>query len=471
MNSKLLKHAFHVLAETIDEGVHIIDDEGNTVVYNAAMESLEGLSREEVLNRHLTKVFPKADSESSTLLKALATGRVVDQQKQSYINYKGKRISSINTTYPIMSGDVAIGAIEVARNYTEVTHLSEQIVELQKKLINPKKREQTVRKHYTFENLIGQHKKYLEAIKIARKASLTSSSVLIYGETGTGKELFAQSIHYESSRKANPFIAINCAALPETLLESLLFGTEKGSFTGAIERVGLFEQADGGTLFLDEINSMSIHLQAKLLRVLQEGYLRRVGGLKDIEIDVRIIAATNESLDLILSDKLMRKDLFYRLNVLSIYIPSLKERQEDILVLSDFFIRHFNQKLKKDVWMLSRELQDMFLKYNWPGNVRELQNVIESAMNVVGEEHAILKEHLQEHSLKAFGTLRETYTPPKLSLEPMNLMEQLKEEEHKIIVNYLALKNYNVTKSAEMLGLSRQNLQYRMKILGIKTNK
>lgn len=468
MNSKLMKQAFSVLAETIDEGIHIIDELGNSVVYNSAMESLEGLSKEEVLDKHLKEVFPGANEESSTLLKALSTGRTVDQQKQSYINYKGKRISSINTTYPIMSDNQVIGAIEVARNYTEVSHLSEQIVELQEKLINPRKREHAVRKHYTFENLIGQNKKYLEAIKIARKASLTSSSVLIYGETGTGKELFAQSIHYESNRKDRPFIAINCAALPETLLESLLFGTEKGSFTGAVERVGLFEQADGGTLFLDEINSMSIHLQAKLLRVLQEGYLRRVGGLKDIEIDVRIIAATNEPLEQILSEKLMRKDLFYRLNVLSIYIPSLKERQEDILVLTDFFIRHFNGKLKKDIWMLSRELQELFLKHSWPGNVRELQNVIESAMNVVGEEHAILKEHLQEHALQTFGTQREALIQQRSAHEPTNINEHLQNEERKIIISYLKLKEYNITKAAQMLGISRQNLQYRIKILGIE---
>lgn len=470
MHINLLKHAFQVLVETIDEGVHIIDEHGNTVVYNNAMEKLEGLAREEVINRHLAEVFPTADKDSSTLLKSLSSGRNVDRQKQSYINYKGKRISSINTTYPIIAGDQTIGAIEIARNYTEVSHLSEQIVALQEKLINPKKREQTVKKHYTFDNLIGQNKKYLEAIKIARKASLSSSSVLIYGETGTGKELFAQSIHYESSRKSHPFIAINCAALPETLLESLLFGTEKGSFTGALDRAGLFEQADGGTLFLDEVNSMSMHLQAKLLRVLQEGYLRRIGGLNDIDIDVRIIAATNEPLDVILAEKRMRKDLFYRLNVLSIYIPSLKERPEDIQVLIDFFIRHFNQKLGKDVWMLSRDLQDIFNKYHWPGNVRELQNVIESAMNVAGDEHAILREHIQEHALNAFTTVRDMMVQSKTAIEPIDINKTMQEEERRLIVRYLEFKSYNITQTAALLGISRQHLQYRMKVLNIHPN-
>ena len=293
----------------IEEGIHIIDYSGRTILYNKAMEEIEGLSQKQVIGKHLLDLFPDWTRENSTLLTVLESGKSIVNREQNYLNFRGKNIRTINTTLPIVENGKTIGAVEIAKNITMVNDMSEQIIELQQKLIKPLKKEAGIR-HYHFEQLIGKNDKYLEAIKIAKRASKSISSVLIFGDTGTGKELFAQSIHYGSERNVRPFIAQNCAAIPETLLEGLLFGTSKGSFTGAQDRPGLFEQADGGTLFLDEVNSMSWALQAKILRVLQENYVRRVGGNRDIPVDVRIIAATNEDPELLIQAGQFRKDLY-----------------------------------------------------------------------------------------------------------------------------------------------------------------
>ncbi len=452
----------------IEEGIHVIDKNGKTILYNLAMEEIEGLEAGQVIGNHLLDVFPSLNEETSTLLKVLKTGKTIKKYKQSYLNLKGKKISTINTTLPIIAHNNIIGAIEIAKNITKVSNLSEQILKLQQKLIEPDKNNREIKNYYTFDNLIGKDKSFLKAISFAKRASRTSSSVLIYGETGTGKELFAQSIHYESDRREKPFIAQNCAALPETLLESILFGTSKGSFTGAVDRAGLFEQANGGTLFLDEINSMSLPLQAKLLRVLQENYIRRVGGLKEIPIDVRIIAATNENPLEAIEKNHIRRDLYYRINVISIEIPPLRERIEDISLLIDYFIRHYNKELKKDVWIISEELLEAFLNYRWPGNVRELQNFIESAMNMVLEEHVIKKEHLpsyveelmiQNNSLKLEREFKDID----------NLNDYLETLERGIIQSYLNRNQYNITKTSRSLGISRQNLQYKIKKYGLDT--
>jgi len=467
MKNRLLIQAMQNILHSIEEGVHIVDNDGRSMFYNEAMEHIEGLVAEEVLGKHLLEVFPNWDPSNSTLLTALSTGRTIDQQKQSYLNLKGKRISTVNTTFPIFQGSKIIGAVEIAKNFTDVNNLSEQIMDLQQKLIDPQKSQETKPRKYTFDMLIGRHPMYVNAIRIARKAAETDSSVLIEGETGTGKELFAQSIHNECARKEKPFIAINCAAMPDTLLESILFGTSKGSFTGAIDRPGLFEQAHGGTLFLDEINSMSLPLQAKILRVLQENYVRRVGGLKDLMVDVRIIAASNESLQDMMKAGEFRKDLFYRLNVINVKIPALRERKEDIPLLTEFFIRHFNLKLGKDVWMLSLELQEAFRNFNWIGNIRELQNVIESAMNMISDEHVVGKEHLPPHvDLLQSRMIQSDYPAVKTNFGG-DLHSYLEEVERSLLVEFLDKSGSNISQAAKMLGISRQNLQYKMKRYGL----
>ncbi|WP_334292986.1 sigma-54 interaction domain-containing protein [Paramaledivibacter caminithermalis] len=463
---KIYEYIVQNILPHIEEGIHVIDENGKTIIYNSPMADIEGLEADQVLGRHLLEVFPSLNQETSTLLKVLNSGKTLEQCKQSYLNLKGKKISTINTTIPIIEDKKIIGAIEIAKNITKVSHLSEQIIELQQRLIEPNGEKNKVENHYTFDSIIGKDKDFIKAIAFAKRASKTSSSVLIYGETGTGKELFAQSIHYESSRANKPFIAQNCAALPETLLEGILFGTSKGSFTGAIDRPGLFEQANGGTLFLDEINSMSLSLQAKLLRVLQESYVRRVGGTKDIPIDVRIIAATNVDPIKAIEQNHIRRDLYYRINVINIRIPPLRNRQEDIPILIDHFIKYYNQKLNKDVWMISKDLLDAFLNYLWPGNVRELQNFIESSMNMVLEEHVIKKEHIppyvEELMMQNISLNIENELKNELK-DVNNLNDYLEDIEKKIIGNFLKANRFNITRTSKELGISRQNLQYKIK--------
>jgi len=301
-------------------------------------------------------------------------------------------------------------------------------------------------------------------VESARKAAKSASTVLIYGETGTGKELFAQSIHNSSSRKDKPLIAQNCAALPETLLEGILFGTMKGGFTGAINRPGLFEQAHEGTLILDEINSMGIQLQAKLLRVLQEGYIRRVGGMNDIPVDVRIIATTNEDPAKIVESGNLRKDLYYRLNVISLNVLPLRNRISDLPALSEHFIKKYNKYLNKDVWYMANELKEAFLRYDWPGNVRELENLIEGAMNMMSSGHILKPEHLPEHIKKRLFTNKLIQLQFDANeIEQKGLDEILSEVEKDLIIKAMLDNEQNVSKSAGALGIKRQTLQHKLK--------
>lgn len=464
MDQKLIFDSMQNILHEVEEGIHIVDKNGVTVVYNQAMEKIEGLESSSVIGKHLLEVFPDWTKENSTLLMAMSYERPIQKQMQTYLNLKGKKITTINTTYPIHHEGNLIGAVEIAKNLTDMTSMSNQILELQNKLTGPSKKNFSVKTHYTFESIIGKNKTLMDAVKIARRAASTSSSVLIEGETGTGKELIAQSIHSASERWNKPFIAQNCAALPPTLLESILFGTTKGSFTGAHDSAGLFEQSSGGTLFLDEINSLSLDLQAKLLRVLQEGYVRRLGGKEDIKIDVRIIAATNEDPLLLMQNHGFRKDLYYRLNVISIKIPPLKDRPDDIPQLVDHFIRHYNEKLHKDVWMISSELVEAFKGYKWPGNIRELQNFIESAMNMISDEHVINKEHLPSHVEDLLRQKKITERLPKFESFG-NLNAYLEEIEKNIVLEVMEATHQNVSKTSELLGISRQNLQYKLKKL------
>lgn len=467
MEEKLIITSMQKILHDIEEGIHIVDANGVTRVYNKAMEKIEGLGRAQTIGKHLLDVFPNWAVENSTLLTVLETGKPLKLQKQSYMNLNGESISTVNTTYPIIINEKIIGAVEIATNTTKVDHMSSTILELQAKLINPIENKGKGIHRYTFKSLIGQDKTFLNAIKLAKNATKSTSSVMIFGETGTGKEVFAQSIHYESDRKDKPFIAQNCAALPENLLEGILFGTSKGGFTGAVDRPGLFEQANGGTLFLDEINSMAPELQVKLLRVLQESYVRRVGGLKDIPIDVRIIAASNTSPMNLLDHASFRNDLFYRINVITIQIPPLRTRLNDIKLLANYFIDEFNQKLSKDVWMLSEDLLEHFERYPWKGNIRELRNFIETAMNLVGDEHVLSKEHLPAYyeELLDYGKTVETTIDLDLS---NGLNAYIESMEKQLIEREMLIHNNNITNASQALKISRQNLQYKLKKYNIK---
>ncbi|NLW23189.1 MAG: sigma 54-interacting transcriptional regulator, partial [Tissierellia bacterium] len=294
--------------------------------------------------------------------------------------------------------------------------------------------------------------------------SLFDYNVLIYGETGTGKEIIAQSIHNSSRRKDKKFVAQNCAAIPENLLESSFFGTSAGSFTGATNRSGLFEQAEGGTLLLDELNSLPIFMQAKLLRVLQEGYVRRVGGKEDIPIDVRIIATTNEKPDILIKEKRLREDLYYRLGPIYVDIPPLRQRKADIDYLTRIFIKRESKLIKVREPKLSNEVKRFFRDYPWQGNVRELKNVVSYVLlntlcvDTVELEH--LPPYMHEKMLEAKNS--------NIELDNLSYNEKVSEFERNLIKTALDVAKGNVSEASRLLGIKRQTLQYKIKILNIK---
>jgi len=457
----LYKSILEAIIENIDAGIHVVDNEGKTIFYNSIMGELEGLDIDEVMGKNILEIFPSLTENTSTILTVLKSRKAIYNKSQSYLNNHGKQIKTINSTIPFKISPDKYGAVEIAKDITKVKELSEKVQILQQVLVGKESNKDNI-KGYTFKSIIGEDDDFLNTVALAKTAAKSSSTVLIYGETGTGKELFAQSIHYESTRSSKPFIAQNCAAIPESLLEGILFGTVKGSYTGAVNRPGLFEQAHGGTLLLDEINSMGLQLQAKLLRVLQEGYIRRVGGLNDIPCDVRIIATTNEEPEKSVASGALRKDLYYRLNVIYLKIPPLRERRSDVLLLSEYFIKKFNTVLKKDVWDISNEVKNAFMNYDWPGNVRELENCIESAMNIVTKDH-MLKPHHFSNMKPIFNNSKSNTNYRLLIHEGKSLDGILESIEKELIIDALKECSFNITKSANKLGIKRQNLQHKIK--------
>lgn len=446
----------HIL-QLIDEGIHVVDPEGNSVVYNRAMAMLEKMESQDVLKKPFAEVFKNIDLNESTLMQALSKRQTTMRKEQTYLNKDGREITTVNTTVPVIEDGELIGAIEIAKNITEIQKMSRTILELRREMDQPQKSKAHKIKKYSFDNLYGQNEVFLETLALAKRAAKTNASILIYGETGTGKELIAQSIHFASDRQSKPFLAQNCAALPSNLLESILFGTSKGGFTGATDRPGMFEQADGGTLLLDEINSMPIELQGKLLRVLQEQYIRRVGGVKDIPIDVRILATTNEPPSELLVKGILRKDLYYRLNIIEIDIPPLRQRPDDILLLAEQFMEKYNKKYGKKIWMMANSAKQKLLSYDYPGNVRELENIIMSAISMAEEEHVLLDKHLIVNRRKSLPQ-QDIY-----ELKEGGLDEYLAGIEKSMIENALVAHGGNISKAAESLKIKRQTLQHKIK--------
>ena len=446
----------------INDGLQIIDASGKIVYHNPSSKQLDLIDAEKTIGRHILEVYPSLSFETSTIMNVLKNGKPIYNVEQNFVNYKGDKISSLNTTLPIIYNNKVIGALEVSRNMTKVRELSERIVNLQRELYEAGQSAEKASKplaKYNFLDIIGQSKEILKLKSLGLKAAMTDSPVMVAGNTGTGKELFVQSIHNSSNRKYKPFIAQNCAALPANLLESILFGSVKGSFTGAETRPGLFELADGGTLFLDEINSMPLDLQTKLLRVIQDGRVRRVGSSKTTDVDVRIISAINTDITTVVETKQIRQDLFFRLNVITLVIPDLCKRIEDIPLLVDHFIKKYNEKCNKFFNGISRDVLDIFLNYSWPGNVRELEHAIESAISLYDGE-IIREEHLpfQFKNYQPNGTSLDTG-----SIQPLN--NAVEKVEREVILSALEQTDYNITKAAKLINVPRQTLQYKIKKL------
>jgi len=310
---------------------------------------------------------------------------------------------------------------------------------------------------YSFDNFIGNSNKMREVLQMISQVSSSSATVLIRGESGTGKELVANSIHYNSERNKKPFIKINCAAIPENLIESELFGHEKGSFTGASSlKKGKFEIADQGTIFMDEIGNMSLSAQVKLLRVLQEKEFERVGGYRPIKIDVRIVAATNSNLEEMVRQGRFRDDLYFRLNVFPIYLPSLRMRKTDIILLADHFLEKYSRLHKKDIKRITTPAIDMMMEYHWPGNVRELENCMERAA-ILCNEGAIHSYHLPP-------TLQ---TGTKTKTLPQSLEESVARLEKEVLMDALKNAKGNINKAAKLIRITVRKFSYKAERYGI----
>ena len=316
---------------------------------------------------------------------------------------------------------------------------------------------------YNFDHIIGSSGALQRVLAIVRKVAKSNTTVLIRGETGTGKELIAGAIHHNSLRANRNFVKVNCAALQENLLESELFGHEKGAFTGADkQRIGRFEQADGGSLFLDEIGDMSPSTQAKILRVLQEHEFERLGGTRTLRVDVRLVAATNRDLPAMVAAGQFREDLYYRLNVVTVEMPPLRERKEDVQALATFFIKRFAGELKKKIDGLDHEATKLLMRYNWPGNIRELENAIERAM-LLAERSQISVEDLRLGDTAMSGTSREAASIVKIP--PTGI--PLEEIERLALVEALKMSNWVQKDAAELLAISPRVMNYKIKTLGI----
>ncbi|NPV44734.1 MAG: sigma-54-dependent Fis family transcriptional regulator [Firmicutes bacterium] len=387
------------------------------------------------------------------------------------IKQKGIKVNVIFITAYADIKD-AVEAIKLgAFDYLEKNFKMEELLSVIKQAVKEQKMKdenESLKKklagHSSFFGIIGESPKIKEIKDLIIKIANSQASVLLTGESGTGKEMFARAIHMCSKRKNKPFVAINCAALPQTLLESELFGYEKGAFTGALkQKKGKFEQANEGTIFLDEIGEMNIQTQSKLLRVLQEREYERVGGLETIKIDIRVITATNRDLEEAIKAGEFREDLYYRINVIPIHIPPLRERREDIPLLAEYFLKNFNADYKKNIELISMEVIDIFMEYDWPGNIRELKNVIERAVAIAEPDVDTLMPH----------HLRPQLICSKKEKDLLEIQDglSLAEFEKYYIYNTLKKVNWNKSKAAQILGINRQTLYNKMKELSIENKK
>jgi arginine utilization regulatory protein len=448
-----------------DEGILVTNAHGRIVYYNRTLSKLEGLRREDVLGRHLTEVY-QVTPEGSEHLTVVETGEPIRDLAKIHFTSDGRAINLVASTYPVFKGRRVIGACSICRDVTQIKDLVKENINLQKQMqVDGCEKSRVNGTRYTFKNFLHASPAMDRLVCQAEKAAKSDCAVMVYGETGTGKEVVVQSIHNASARRNELFVGLNCAAIPDALLESLLFGTAKGAFTGALDSPGLIAHAGKGTLFLDEINAMSLTLQAKLLRVLQERTYNRLGANKELPLSCRIIGSTNLDPWECIRMGTLRKDIYYRFAVFTIYMPPLRERPEDIEALSTYFINRYGKVYGQRDIQLDAGLKEAFLSYQWPGNVRELEHIIESSVAMLDPGESIVTcEHLPSY-------VRPKFTRKNAQFRRLDsqatLHEIMKDAERQVIIEALRINQGNISKSARSLGILRQNLQYRMRRLGL----
>jgi DNA-binding NtrC family response regulator len=440
----LEQNGYDVLA--VEDGYKALekvkDEEWDLALVDLKMPGMEGM---QVL-RGIHGVNPNV---AVIIITGYATvENAVAAMKQGAVDYLMKPFTADEIFFPI-------------EMFLEKTKLVSENIYLRKELAE----------RYKFCSIIGKSKVMQEIFRLIEKVAPTDSTILIRGGSGTGKELIARAIHHNSLRKDRKFIAVDCGGLPETLLESELFGHVKGSFTGAIvTKRGLLEVANGGTFFLDEVGDLSMGIQSKLLRVLQEKEFRQVGGIKSINVDIRLIAATNRDLETMIEEKTFREDLFYRLNIVPVYLPPLKERKEDIPSLVNHFLELYNKTRDKNIKGVSPEAMNLLIEYDWPGNIRELENIIERSV-IMTESEIVEAKHLpiDIRGKRAYHNI----TIPETKEELKDLKKQIREKaveevEKAFLINALKKSDWNISKASRQVGMKRQNLQALIRKYNIK---
>ncbi|WP_077325086.1 sigma-54 interaction domain-containing protein [Virgibacillus siamensis] len=456
MSADLL-HYLNAVLKAEDDAITIINNQKMVLYWNDAAVQTYNITQSEIRNNRITDFFHKEDL---MVLDVLETKEAVNN---IYHRPREDKHVVINAS-PIFNGDKLIGAVSVERDITQIVKLNDNLETTSAELNELKQQIYANEPSSPFSNLAGNSQSLQDTIQIAQKAANTEATTLILGESGTGKEVCARAIHEASLRKDGPFIPVNCGAIPEALFESELFGYEGGTFSGAEKngKAGKIEMADGGTLFLDEVGELPLEMQVKLLRVLQENTIYRIGDSKGRKVDVRFIAATNQNLANLMENKQFRTDLFYRLNVIELTMPSLRERTDDIPELAGLFLKQFAVKYQVPSPKLVDEAVQLLLRYDWPGNVRELRNMMERLI-ILSEKPIIEKQDLQS----LFPNVKETDKSPKPD-QSSTLPAEKENIEKQLIRETLIQSNGNKADTARKLGISRVTLYSKLRKYGIE---
>ena len=425
----------------------IIVNEENMILYSAMInDDRTYISTKDVIGQNLYEMYPNLTEENSTHARVMKTGKPVINENQLIVERSGKTYVVNTSTFPIEDNGRRIGTFDLSSSLTP-------------KSKNDEKEDRN--KLYVLDSIVTENEAMLSIKSKILKVSRNDSPVMVIGESGTGKELIVEAIHSMGSRREKPFISVNCAAIPDALMESTLFGTVKGSFTGAENRKGLFEIADGGTLFLDEINSMNIDLQAKLLKAVEEQKYMKLGGERYVDVDVRVISAVNVDPEEAIKNNSLRSDLFFRLGVVQFFVPPLRERKEDLKPLTEHFISYYNSKMNRQVIGVDEDVRRVFENYPWPGNVRELRNVMESAFNMAEGEYIALSDIPE--TLAVFSFTRGNAAFPEAGKSLTSMMNEYEKE----IIQQTLRNSASLSQASSMLKMTRQAVKYKIEKYGI----
>ena len=425
----------------------IIVNEENMILYSAMInDDRTYISTKDVIGQNLYEMYPNLTEENSTHARVMKTGKPVINENQLIVERSGKAYVINTSTFPIEDNGRRIGTFDLSSSLTP-------------KSKNDEKEDRN--KLYVLDSIVTENESMLSIKSKILKVSRNDSPVMVIGESGTGKELIVVAIHSMGSRREKPFISVNCAAIPDALMESTLFGTVKGSFTGAENRKGLFEIADGGTLFLDEINSMNIELQAKLLKVVEEQKYMKLGGERYVDVDVRVISAVNVDPEEAIKNNSLRSDLFFRLGVVQFFVPPLRERKEDLKPLTEHFISYYNGRMNRQVIGIDEDVRRVFENYPWPGNVREFRNVMESAFNMAEGEYITLNDIPETLAVFSFTRGNTAFPAAGKSLTSMT------NEYEKEIIQQTLRNSRSLSEASSMLKMTRQAVKYKIEKYGI----